>query len=282
MATHDAWPRVWVRDMARKNPAFAKPESEIGETLRFLLKLALFALVLRSFFIASFSIPSESMLPRLFIGDYLFVSKWNYGYSRWSLPFGLVPVSGKVFGRVPARGDVVVFRAPEVLDHDVVKRVIGLPGDAIRMRRGQVILNGKAIPKQRIADFVLPLTPNFGADKCDPAFQDTDAGRPVCRYPRFRETLPGGLSYSVLDQGEMPDRDETDVYTVPAGHIFVMGDNRDDSGDSRFAPPGGMGYVPLENVEGRVLVTFFSTDGSAEWIKPWTWVSAARWSRIGG
>jgi signal peptidase I len=255
--------------------------SEPWETFRFLLKLALFVLIFRSFFITSFSIPSESMLPRLMVGDFLFVSKWNYGYSRWAMPGGIPPVPGKVFSRVPARGDVVVFRAPQVLDHDVVKRVIGLPGDTIQMRRGQLILNGVAVPRQRVADYVLPLTPNFGADKCDATFQDVDAGQPVCRYPRYRETLPGGASYEVLDQGQMPDRDDTDVYAVPAGHLFLMGDNRDDSGDSRFAPPGGMGYVPLENLEGKVLVTFFSTDGSAEWIKPWTWVSAARWNRIG-
>lgn len=268
--------------MAAKSARSGPPRSEFVETIRFLLKLALFVLVFRSFFITSFSIPSESMLPRLFIGDYLFVSKWNYGYSRWSMPFGVPPVSGKLFSRVPTRGDVVVFRAPEVLDHDVVKRTIGLPGDTIQMRRGRLILNGVAVPKQRIADFVLPLSPNFDARLCDAAFQDSEAGKPVCRYPQYRETLPGGASYTVLDQGQMPDRDDTDVYTVPAGHLFLMGDNRDDSGDSRFAPPGGMGYVPLENLEGKVLVTFFSTDGSAELVKPWTWFSAARPSRIGG
>jgi signal peptidase I len=266
--------------MAKIKPAAKR--SELRETLVFLVKLFVVVVLFRSFVLAPFSIPSESMLPRLFIGDYLFVSKWNYGYSRWSMPFGVPPVPGKIFSRVPPRGDVVVFRAPEVLDHDVVKRVIGLPGDTIQMRRGQLILNGLAVPKQRIADFVLPLTPSFGADKCDAAFQDVDDGRPVCRYPQYRETLPGGASYAVLDQGQMPDRDDTDVYTVPAGHVFLMGDNRDDSGDSRFAPPGGMGYVPLKNLEGRVLVTFFSTDGTAEWIKPWTWFSAARWNRIGG
>ena len=268
--------------MATKTARADAPRSETLETIRFLLKLALFVLLFRSLVITSFVIPSESMVPRLLVGDYLFVSKWNYGYSRWSVPWGFLPMSGRVFGRVPARGDVVVFRAPEVLDHDVVKRVIGLPGDTLQMRAGQLILNGQAVPKQRIADYLLPLTPNFGTDRCDAAFQDVDAGKPVCRYPQFRETLPGGTSYVVLDQGQMPDRDDTDVYTVPAGHLFLMGDNRDDSGDSRFAPPGGMGYVPLETVEGKVLVTFFSTDGSAEWLKPWTWFSAARPERIGG
>lgn len=256
-------------------------KSETKDTLRFFLKLALFVFILRSFIVTSFVIPSESMLPRLLIGDYLFVTKWNYGYSHWSLPFGLPLLPGRILGRDPARGDVVVFRSPGPDDHDVIKRVIGLPGDTIQVRNGQVILNGRPVPKQRIADFVLPLTPNFNADKCGAEHLDTVAGQGVCRYARFRETLPGGKSYDVLDQGDFPDRDDTIVYTVPAGNVFLMGDNRDDSADSRFAPPMGMGYIPMERLEGRAAVTFFSTDGTAEWIKPWTWVSAARWSRIG-
>ena len=264
------------------NDVKTKPKrSETSETFRFLLKLALVVLILRSFIFAPFSIPSESMLPRLLIGDYLFVSKWNYGYSRWSLPGGIPLIPGRIFGSTPTRGDVVVFRAPEVLDHDVIKRVIGLPGETIQMRQGVVYLNGKAIPKQRIADFTIPLTANFDAAKCGAPFVDVLNNVQICRYPRFRETLPNGRSYEVLDQAELPDRDDTGLYTIPAGHIFVMGDNRDDSGDSRFPAPNGMGYVPLENVEGKAVVNFFSTDGDAEWLKPWTWVSAARWSRTG-
>ncbi len=260
--------------------------SETAETFRFLLKLAVVVLILRSFIFAPFSIPSESMLPRLLIGDYLFVSKWNYGYSRWSLPGGVPLIPGRILGSTPTRGDVVVFRAPEVLDHDVIKRVIGLPGETVQMRQGVVYLNGKAIPKLRIADFTIPLTANFDVEKCGAPFVDVVANVQICRYPRYRETLPGengaaGRSYEVLDQAQLPDRDDTGLYTIPAGHIFVMGDNRDDSGDSRFPAPSGMGYVPLENVEGKAVVSFFSTDGNAEWLKPWTWVSAARWSRIG-
>ncbi|MDP1026917.1 signal peptidase I [Sphingomonas sp. KR1UV-12] len=263
--------------------------SEANETLRFLLKLALFVLILRSFIVAPFSIPSESMLPRLLIGDYLFVSKWNYGYSRWSLPGGVVPFPSMHWSD-PKPGDVVVFRSPDPApgdanpehdDHDVIKRVIGLPGDTVQMRGGQLFLNGKAIPKQRIADFILPLTPNFDTRHCDAAFQDTVEGQPVCRYRRYRETLPNGKSYDVLDQRDIPAADDTGVYTVAPGTVFLMGDNRDDSADSRFAPPMGMGMIPMERVEGRAMVSFFSTDGSAEWIKPWTWVSAARWNRIG-
>lgn len=248
--------------------------SEASETLRFLLVLALAVFALRSFVLAPFFIPSESMLPRLYVGDFLFVSKWNYGYSRWSLPWGLPLIGGRVLGRLPERGDVVVFRAPEVLDHDVVKRVIGLPGDTVRVRGGQLVLNGRPVPKDRVADLVLPVSPNFS---CDPPYREGAE----CRYQRFRETLPNGRAYAVLDQGDFPDRDDTGVYTVPAGRIFVMGDNRDRSADSRFPAPNGMGLVPVENIEGRALVTFFSTDGSANWLKPWTWLSAARGSRIG-
>ena len=265
--------------------ARAKPKSETRETLVFLARLALVVLIFRSFVFSPFSIPSESMLPRLYIGDYLFISKWNYGYSRHSLPFSIPLIPGRVFARLPARGDVVVFKAPPGNDQDYIKRVIGLPGDTVQMRHGQLILNGVAVPKQRIADFIIPITPNFDAVRhCGTEFQDVDAaGKPICRYRQYRETLPGGYSYNVLDQAEIPAADDTDVYQVPQGRVFLMGDNRDDSGDSRFpATEGGaIGLVPLENLEGKAVVSFFSTDGSANWFLPWTWLSAARWKRIG-
>ena len=271
-----------------------KPKSETRETLTFLLKLAVIVLIFRSFIFSPFSIPSESMLPRLLIGDYLFISKWNYGYSRWSLPFGVPLIPGRILARDPARGDVVVFRGPPGDDVDVIKRVIGLPGDTIQMRNGQLILNGTAVPKERVADFILPISPNYPAaddvnGKCDTAHLETGAdGKQVCRYQRFRETLPGGRSYDVLDAAQT-EADNTGVYTVPAGTVFVMGDNRDNSADSRFPAPAdampgepvGMGYVPMDRIQGKAVVGFFSTDGSASWLLPWTWFTAARWSRIG-
>ena len=265
----------------------ARPRSETRDTIMFLIMLVAGVLLFRSFILSPFSIPSQSMLPRLYIGDYLFISKWNYGYSRHSLPFSVPLIPGRIFAHDPVRGDVVVFRGPPVDNHDVIKRVIGLPGDTIQMRHGQLILNGVAVPKQRVADFTIPISPNYSAGseqeghQCGPEFQDMDAGTPICRYQQFRETLPNGKSYFVLDRGEMPDRDDTDLYTVPAGNVFVMGDNRDDSGDSRFEPPQGMGMVPMDRIEGKAVVSFFSTDGSANWFLPWTWFSAARWKRIG-
>ena len=263
-----------------------KEKESWWETLRFLLLLFVAAILLRSFVIAPFSIPSGSMLPRLMIGDYLFVSKWSYGYSRYSVPYGLLGFGGRIPAGLPARGDVVVFRYPGNADEDYVKRVIGLPGDTIEVRGGGVILNGRALPRQRIADYAAPISAN---SPCSPRFGVRRlagaGGEALCAYPRFRETLPDGTSYDVLDQ--LPDSpgDTYGPIVVPEGRLFVMGDNRDDSLDSRFeagdGPNDGVGLLPVENLLGRVLITFWSTDGSAEWIKPWTWFSAARWDRIG-
>ncbi len=258
----------------------AKPKrSEAADLLVFLLKLAIAVFVIRSFLFSPFSIPSGSMQPRLLIGDYLFITKWNYGYSRHSLPWSVPLIPGRILPRTPARGDVVVFKAPPAARQDYIKRVIGIPGDNIQMRAGQLFLNGTAIAKQRVPDLIVPVSPNSG---CAYEFQDTVAGAAVCRYPQFRETLPNGKSYNVLDLGPT-EADDTGVFTVPAGHAFLMGDNRDDSADSRFPARegGGIGIVPLENIEGKAVVTFWSTDGSAQWLLPWTWFSAARWSRIG-
>ena len=256
-----------------------------GETARFILLLFVLALVLRSLIVAPFSIPSGSMLPKMMIGDYLFVAKWPYGYSRFSFPFGLVGFEGRFFEDAPARGDIAVFRDPAGGRDDVVKRVIGLPGDRLQMRAGALHLNGKSVPRVRIADYLMPVTPNSPcryvvAERA--RLVEGEDGRRSCAFARYRETLPGGRSYDVLDQMEDGPADDTPVYKVPAGHYFVMGDNRDDSLDSRFPRQAeGIGYLPADHLIGRALITFFSTDGSAEWAKPWTWFSAARWERIG-
>lgn len=263
-----------------------RAEGGIVENIRFLVTLIVFAVLLRSLVVAPFNIPSESMLPRLLVGDYLFVAKWPYGYSRYSFPYGAAPINGRILGSEPDRGDVVVFKTPSDNSTDYIKRVIGLPGDIIQVKDGQVILNGAPVPKIRVADFIDPVTPN---SPCRPEnglniVEDAAAdGTRICRYPRYRETLPNGRSYDVLDLGPVSYADSTPTYVVPAGHYFLMGDNRDRSADSRYPAQinGAIGMVPAENIVGRALFTFFSTDGSAEWIAPWTWVSATRWSRIG-
>ena len=261
----------------------AKPEKKEDSFPVFLLKLAVIVLVFRSFFFSPFNIPSESMLPRLLNGDYLIASKWSYGYSRYSLPYsvGLLPEK-RIMASLPERGDVVIFKQPPLNELDYIKRVIGLPGDTVQMKGGQLWLNGEAVPKERLADFEIPVSPNTNCALKQFAAKSAD-GTDVCRYPRFRETLPGGRSYEVLDFGPR-EKDDTDAVIVPEGHLFLMGDNRDNSQDSRFpAEPGaGIGLVPVDNLVGRATVMMFSTDGSAEWVKPWTWFSAARWGRIGG
>ena len=263
-----------------QTPESAKKKGGLADTTRFLLLLFLFAVVLRSFIAAPFMIPSSSMQPRMMIGDYLFVAKWPYGYSRFSFPFGIASFDGRFFAGEPERGDIVVFRHPRT-NQDWVKRLIGLPGDTVQMRSGQLFLNGKPVPKVRIADWMIPFSRN---SLCSPLAKRVEAeGGQYCAYPRYRETLPGGRSYEVLDQVELSNGpDDTEVYTVPEGHYFMMGDNRDESADSRFTlDEEGVGFLPRDHMVGRALIVFFSTDGSAEWIKPWTWFSAARWDRIG-
>ncbi|TNE28316.1 MAG: signal peptidase I [Alphaproteobacteria bacterium] len=257
-----------------------KQDESWGSLATFIVKLAIIVLIFRSFIFSPFSIPSESMLPRLWNGDYLLAAKWPYGFSRYSLPFNLPLIPERVMAGQPERGDIVIFKHP-VDGTDYIKRVIGLPGDTIEMRDGQVILNSTPIPKQRIADFVIPVSPN--TDCAWAAVREDDGnGGSECRYARFRETLPSGKTYDVLDFGST-SADNYGPIIVPDGRMFVMGDNRDNSQDSRFpaAPAGGVGLVPQDNLVGRATVMMFSTDGSAEWVLPWTWFSAARWGRIG-
>lgn len=258
-----------------------KPRSETVDFLVFLLKLGIFVFVFRSFFAAPFNIPSESMMPRLLVGDYLLVSKWNYGYSSYSLPFSVPLIPGRIFADTPERGDVVVFKAPPTARQDYIKRVIGLAGDQIRVTGGAVTINGRPLPRERIADFVVPATPT--SDCLTAASEERTPEGVQCRYTRYRETLPGGRSYQVLDTTEGSAGDNTGTFVVPAGHVFMMGDNRDHSADSRFpaVEGGAIGIVPEANLVGKAWISVFSTDGTASWVLPWTWFTAARLSRIG-
>ncbi len=266
--------------------------SEWRDYGKFLLKLALFVFILRSFIVSPFNIPSESMQPRLLIGDYLLVAKWPYGFSKFSLPFSAPLIPGRIFASQPEAGDVVVFKAPMTDGVDYIKRAIGLPGDVIQMRRGNLEINGVAVKKERIADLVIPVTQNmkdaaalenrifacWEADYEEPA----KGGGTQCRYRRYVETLPNGRSYQIVDMEDDLQGDDTEAFIVGENELFLMGDNRDHSADSRFPADGkAIGLVPQENLVGRALVSVFSTDGSARWLLPWTWFTAMRPERIG-
>lgn len=260
-------------------PEPAKPEKKEDSFLVFLLKLAAIVIIFRSFFFSPFNIPSESMLPQLQNGDYLVASKWPYGFTRHSLPFSAPLIPGRILAGQPERGDVVIFKHP-VDGVDYIKRVIGVPGDMIGMQGGQLVLNGQPVPKERIEDFVIPVSPNTS---CNMMAETTEtANGQACRYVRFRETLPGGKTYNVLDFGPTP-QDDFGPVAVPEGKVFVMGDNRDNSQDSRFAAVagGGVGIVDQDLLIGRAEMIMWSTDGSAEWLLPWTWFTALRGERVG-
>ena len=254
-----------------------------GSLARFVLAIAVIAWIFRSFIAQPFYIPSGSMLPTLYIGDYLVVAKWPYGYSRYSFPFTFPGFDGRIATHLPKRGDVVVFRHPTE-NEDLIKRVIGLPGDTVEVRGGRLILNGKPVGRQSLPAAGVPFSANSPCRTVPPANPVVVSlrGRTLCLYRAYLESLPGGPSYTVLDQVQHGAADDFPPTAVPAGHVFLMGDNRDDSLDSRFPPyEGGVGMVPVEQLIGRAAFTFWSTDGSASWFKPWTWFTALRASRIG-
>ncbi len=230
----------------------------ILETLRTLVYAVLIALVVRTLFFEPFNIPSGSMKPTLLVGDYLFTSKYAYGYSKHSLPFSPPLFGGRILEDLPERGDVVVFKLPSDGRTDYIKRVIGLPGDEIQMRDGVLHLDGEAVRKERVGTFV----------------DRGEGGRELARYV---ETLPNGRQYEVLDMTPNGPYDTTRVFEVPEGHLFVMGDNRDNSMDSRTR---FVGFVPVENLVGRAEVVFFSTDGSAALWELWRWPFAIRYGRL--
>lgn len=259
--------------------AMAKPKKKVdwADEVRQLIVLVLAVLGVHSLVAKPFYIPSESMLPTLLTGDRLIVSKFPYGYSYLSPSLPILPeMSGRILGRYPDRGDIAVIKAPR--DHeDYIKRVIGLPGDTVQMRNGQLWLNGVAVPKVADGTTDIPVSANTDCIGQWAQYRVATAdGSAVCRYPRFRETLPNGRSYQVLDLAEVP-QDNTAPEIVPEGHIFLMGDNRDNSEDSRFPVfMGGLAMLPIENLVGRAEFLTFSLDGSSEWLNPLSWVRALR------
>ncbi|MFN3075629.1 MAG: signal peptidase I [Alphaproteobacteria bacterium] len=229
------------------------------ESVKTVVYAVLIALMVRTFAFEPFNIPSGSMIPALLVGDYLFVSKYTYGYSRYSLPFGLPLISGRVFEEGPKRGDVAVFKLPLDNRTDYIKRVIGLPGDRVQMIGGALFLNGVEVPREQIGDYV-----------------EHDERGNTLRFVQYMETLPGGIRHPVIVVSNNSPYSNTREFVVPEGHYFVMGDNRDNSADSRAQ----VGYVPIENFVGRARFLFFSVDGSARWWEIWKWPMAVRFSRM--
>lgn len=241
-------------------------ESGWWELAKIVVQALLLAFFVRVFFYQPFNIPSGSMKPTLLVGDYLFVSKLSYGYSRYSFPMGPGLFSGRIFSAEPKRGDVAVFKQPKDNSTDFIKRVIGLPGDEIQMIGGVLHINGVAVPKRPIGNFTT----------------HEDDG-PARRIPMYEETLPNGVKYRVLDATPRGDFDNAGPFKVRAGHFFMMGDNRDNSTDSR-APWGGVGNVPFENLVGRAEIIFFSAafdePEAFRILAPWQWPLDIRWSRF--
>jgi len=251
-----------MSDRARKGAeGEAKKEGGFLEALKIIFHALLLALVVRTLLFQPFNIPSGSMIPSLLIGDYLFVSKFSYGYSRHSLPFSPPIFDGRIWGSEPERGDVAVFKLPRDNSSDYIKRVIGLPGDTVQMVDGTLFLNDRPVVREKVADFVTK--DGFGRKV------------PVSQY---RETLPGGPSYVTLDIEPRSFADNTQKFTVPDGHYFMMGDNRDNSSDSRFA--AGVGFVPFENLVGRARLIFFSIEGDSSFWEVWKWPASIRWGRL--
>ena len=233
-----------------------KKSGGLWDTVKTLIYAVLIALFIRTFAFEPFNIPSGSMIPTLLVGDYLFVSKYSYGYSRHSLPLSLPLIPGRVFSSVPERGDVAVFKLPKDNSTDYIKRIVGLPGDKIQVRNGRLFVNGKLVDRKRLQPFRVrgPLGSTIG-------------------IAQFEETLPNGIKHRILERGDNFQLDNTPVYTVPDGHVFGMGDNRDDSQDSRVLRE--VGYIPMENLVGRAEFIFFSYDPEGT-----GWPISVRWSRL--
>ncbi len=236
-----------------------KNEGGFFELIRTVFWAVIIAIIFRSLLFEPYNIPSGSMLPNLLVGDYLFVSKYSYGYSRYSFPFGLVPIPSRVLSGNPERGDVVVFKLPSDTSINYIKRLIGLPGDKIQMKSGQLFLNDNIVTQIEEGKFEF-IYKNYLPQSLD----------------KYKEILPDGKQYSILNVNDNQPLDETNSFLVPEGHYFMLGDNRDNSLDSRAS----VGFVPFENLVGKGNIIFFSVDGSAKFWQIWKWPSSIRYNRI--
>ena len=235
-------------------------KSGFWDTAKTLFYAALIALFVRTVFVEPFSIPSGSMIPSLLVGDYLFVSKMSYGYSRHSLPLSMPLIKGRIFYEEPKQGDVIVFKLPSDNRTDYIKRLIGMPGDKIQVKQGRLYINGKQIERIADKDFVM-----------------RDERGKAMRFDRYIEVLPNGVRHPIIEMSDEGPFDNTEEFTVPEGHFFMMGDNRDNSLDIRSVK---VGFVPAVNLVGRAKFLFFSNDGTARWWEIWKWPMAVRWSRL--
>jgi signal peptidase I len=248
-------------DQVHVDEKVRREEGGLWETVKVIIQALLIAVVVRTLLFQPFNIPSGSLIPTLLVGDYLFVSKYSYGYSKHSMPFSPPLFAGRIWASEPQRGDIAVFKLPKDNSTDYIKRVIGLPGDRIQVLDGILHINGQPVRRERVENY--RSTDLFGRGQA---------------VPMYRETLPNGTSHLIIERdGDRGYWDNTNVYTVPPGHFFMMGDNRDNSTDSR--DEGTVGFVPFENFVGRAEILFFSIDENASW-RFWEWPGQIRWSRM--
>lgn len=248
-------------DIKSSQPEEAPEKEDWGELAKTTVIAILLAMIIRTFLFEPFNIPSGSMIPNLLIGDYLFVSKYSYGYSRHSFPFGIGGFDGRIEGKTPEQGDVVVFKLPTDTSVDYIKRVIGMPGDTIQMINGRLYINDKRIEREAI-----------GLAEYDNGYGGN------AKVTVYKETLPDGVVHTIYEEGDDMPLDNTEKFTVPENHYFMMGDNRDNSRDSRVQDL--VGYVPFDNLVGRAEIIFFSTNGYANIVEFWKWPWTIRYDRI--
>lgn len=247
-------------DNAEEKPVLLEKE-DLSEFFKTAVIAVLIALIIRSVFFEPFNIPSGSMKPTLLIGDYLFVNKPAYGYSRYSFPFAVAPIENRIFPKEPKRGDIVVFALPSNDGMDYIKRVVGLPGDEIQVMRGRLFINDQIVPRELV--------------KTEEIVRDGGEKQTIREYI---ETLPGGIKHPIYEESDDERLDNTPLFTVPEGHYFMMGDNRDNSTDSRVIDQ--VGPVPFENIIGRADFLFFSTNGYARLFEVWKWPWSIRYDRL--